>query len=187
MIDLRLTSGDTPVHSDMLMWNFQESVEDASRQVIAVLFGVPQISVPLDRLPESHGKMLRFYLAFWRKYREVLLGGEFLPLAPEQNYPVVSATKDGHTIVAIYGNAIHRHHAGGRRLTVVNGGSSEAVVVDFGPMTRRARWESVDCMGNVLDRTAAEDLQGLREFPVPVGGILEWVFPESVSSKQDCA
>jgi alpha-galactosidase len=176
VIDLRLTSGDTPVHSDMLMWSFQESVEDASRQIIAVLFGVPQISIHLDRLPESHEKMLWFYLKFWRENRDVLLDGDLLPLAPEQNYPVVSATRDGHTIVALYGAAIYRHRQGGRRLTVINGGSTAAVAVavDFGQTSGPAMCESFDCMGNVLERTTIEDLRGLREFQVPVGGILNF-------------
>ncbi len=176
VIDLRLTSGNTPVHSDMLMWHAGESIEDAARQITATLFGVPQISVLLGKLPEAHLKMIRFYLRFWLANRDVLLDGELIPLAPEQNYPVVSARRDGKTIAVIYGHGVHKHDPAGDTLLVVNSGDTEDVYVDFGPVERNATGETVDCMGNAADRLGPAKLGGVKRFRVPVSGVLTVTF-----------
>ena len=50
IVDLRLLSGNTAVHSDMLMWNKEEKAEIAALQVIDCLFGTMQFSVRLDSM-----------------------------------------------------------------------------------------------------------------------------------------
>ena len=57
-VNLRLTSGKTAVHSDMIMWNMEDSVENAALQFTSILYTVPQVSVRVDKLPEDHYKML---------------------------------------------------------------------------------------------------------------------------------
>jgi len=42
-IDLRLLAGNTAVHSDMIMWNQADRVENAALQLINVLFAVPSV------------------------------------------------------------------------------------------------------------------------------------------------
>lgn len=74
-IDVRMLAGDSAVHADMLMWNYAEPVETAALQLLNVLFSVPQVSVRLEAVPAEHRAMLRFYLGFWREYRDVLLDG----------------------------------------------------------------------------------------------------------------
>ena len=75
-INLRFTSGETAVHSDMIMWNKNDSVENAAEQFINVIYSVPQISMLIDELPEDHIKMLKFYIDFWNENRNVLLVGK---------------------------------------------------------------------------------------------------------------
>ena len=75
-LSLRMTSGNTAVHSDMVMWNYDEPVEEAAYQLTNILFSVPQISVLHDRMPESHAKMVKTYLDFWSENRDILLDGE---------------------------------------------------------------------------------------------------------------
>ena len=60
---LRMTSGDTAVHSDMVMWNYEESAECAAFQLTRVLFAVPQISVRSSMMNEKHSQMVKHYLA----------------------------------------------------------------------------------------------------------------------------
>lgn len=74
-IDIRLLCGSTAAHSDMLMWHSDEPVEVAATHIINILFSVPQISVMLDKIPQSHRDMIKFYLGLWRKYRDLLLFG----------------------------------------------------------------------------------------------------------------
>ena len=58
-----MTSGDTAVHSDMVMWNYEESAECAAFQLTRVLFAVPQISVRSSMMNEKHSQMVKHYLA----------------------------------------------------------------------------------------------------------------------------
>ena len=102
-VNIRLTSGDSAVHSDMVEWNYTTSAEDAARQLLAVLFTVPQISVKIAEIPESHRAMLKFYMNFITENSDILLKGKFTPRLPAQNYPQVSANKNGRTIVVVYG------------------------------------------------------------------------------------
>jgi alpha-galactosidase len=105
-IDLRLTAGATSaVHGDMLTWHRDEPVEQAARQLLSVLFAVPQISVLLEKVPESHQQMLRFWLTWWRTHRQTLMQGDLIPLHPESNYPVVIASDSRKQIVVAYDEA----------------------------------------------------------------------------------
>ena len=46
---LRLTSGRTAVHSDMLEWHFDETAESAARCILNAIFGVVQYSMHLGK------------------------------------------------------------------------------------------------------------------------------------------
>ena len=105
-LDIRLLCGNTAAHADMLMWHPQDSVESAALQLLHVLFSVPQISVRLDKVPAKHIEMLKFWLGFWREHRGVLLDGALEPLHPENNYPVVRASKSSTRIVATYSDGL---------------------------------------------------------------------------------
>ena len=104
VVELRLTSGKTAVHSDMLMWNYEDPVETAALQLASILYSVPQISVKIDRLCEEHKKMLAFYLDFWRTHRDVLLDGKVKAKNPESRYSLVWAEKDQTAIFTAYTN-----------------------------------------------------------------------------------
>ena len=101
-LDIRLLCGNTAAHSDMLMWNCSDSVVSAAVQVVSVLYSVPQISVLLDKIPDDHYKMLRYWMSFWRENRDVLLDGTLVPYHPEANYSSVIAYNDHKLIAAAY-------------------------------------------------------------------------------------
>jgi len=101
-VDLRLLSGSTAIHSDMLMWSAEETAECAALQFLNILFSVPQISVKLDQIPESHRRMLRFWIGFWRDHRDVLLDGVLEPSYPELQYPFIVAKKEHKSVGAFY-------------------------------------------------------------------------------------
>lgn len=89
-LSLRMTSGGTAVHSDMVMWNYSEPVELAAFQLTNILFAVPQISVLHDRMPADHAKMVKSYLEFWTANRNVLLDGEMFYKGYAADYNYVS-------------------------------------------------------------------------------------------------
>ena len=114
-LNLRLTSGKTPVHSDMLMWNESDTNEGVMYQLLAIMFSVPQISVRFDRITSDHKRLLKSYLAFWRAHESTLLDGELELYGMDANYTVAKSKKDGESITVMY----HQ-----RPLTVENGESA---------------------------------------------------------------
>ena len=90
IVNLRLTSGKTAVHSDMIMWNENDSAENAALQFANVIFAVPQISMLIKDLPQEHIEMLEFYISFWKEYRNVLLDGKLTAKNPENDYSQVN-------------------------------------------------------------------------------------------------
>ncbi|MBQ8393503.1 MAG: alpha-galactosidase [Clostridia bacterium] len=101
-LNLRLTSGDTPVHSDMLMWNKNDTNEGIMYQLLAIMFSVPQISVRFDNITDEHKKLLKAFLSFWRNHQETLLGGELELWGVDANYTVAKSKKDGESVVVLY-------------------------------------------------------------------------------------
>lgn len=88
-IDLRLLSGNTAVHSDMLMWNEEEKTEEAALQMLSCLFATVQISVSLDNITDKMKQMLLFQMDFMRKNEKLLLESKIQPYEPENLYPEV--------------------------------------------------------------------------------------------------
>jgi alpha-galactosidase len=147
-LDLRLIAGATVIHSDMVMWHPEATAEVAARQLIDVLFSVPQLSMRLDELSERHRAMTQFWLSIFAEYRSVLLDGRLLPSRPDLSYPSVRADDDSTTVVALYDAPFTRlAFAPAATLVLVNGTTSGQIVLrgadDFGEFEVLAR----DCTG----------------------------------------
>ena len=102
MANLRLASGGTAVHSDMLEWNFAETPERAALYVINSMFGTVQYSVMLRKAPKDHLAMLEKWIKFSQDHRETLLKGKFTPHHPELQYPVIEAEGDNEVVIGLY-------------------------------------------------------------------------------------
>ncbi len=110
--DLRLLNRPLAVHSDMLYWAHDETDENVARQLLAVLFTVPQISVMLSGTAPSHLAVIRSFLAYHTANRDVLLHGKLDFAGMDRGYPMVSSEKDGKTITALYQPLVVHHHGG---------------------------------------------------------------------------
>ena len=164
-LDMRLLGGDSAVHSDMIIWSVLDSPETAALQILSVLFATPQISCRLSSLPESHFRMLSFWMDFCRKHCRTLQFGRLRPEHPESSYPAVTSESDDESITVIYGsdrivrlNSVHRH-------IVINASHAEGLVV-----------ESANPCNAVLYNTFGEKTgrmeiaPGLTRIPVPLSG-----------------
>lgn len=129
--DIRLLSGSVPAHSDMLMWNINEGVENAALQIVNIIFGVPQISMLIDKLPKKHYAMLKFYLDFWNSNRDILLFGEFVAENPEANYSFISSEKDNKIIAAAYSKNVMTVSKKYDKIILLNGTAKESLIFDF--------------------------------------------------------
>ena len=165
VLDLRLTSGKTPVHSDMLMWHPEEPAQIAALQLAAVLFAVPQISVRLAKISPEQQKMLGFYLDFWRKNRDTLLEGRLKLWDPQALYSKASVTRGGQTVAILYTDTTFCRETDST--TLINCGKTRKLYLDgFGGCAYRI----LDCMGNHL---AAGTLEALTALSVPTAGMVE--------------
>ena len=102
VLDLRLTSDKIPVHSDMLMWNKDDTNESVAYQLLAVMFSVPQISVRFDNITSEHRSILGAYLAFWREHQEIILDGEITVWGVDSNYTGAKSKKGGQSVAVLY-------------------------------------------------------------------------------------
>ncbi len=75
--ELRLTSGNTAIHSDMLMWHNNTPDTDAARQLLSTMFAVPQISVMLKNLSDGHASVVREFINYREENLELLMHGDF--------------------------------------------------------------------------------------------------------------
>lgn len=173
-LDLRLLSGNTAVHSDMIMFNHGETPENAAMQLIHVLFSVPQISVRLDEINPEHLEMLRFWLSFCTEYRECLLQGELIPQLPEMLYPVVSARKDGRQVIALYNNLVAEVDQEFQELIIVNGTSADNVVIKASLAPETYEMEIKDCRGRIISLTSINIGSELIEAAVPKAGAVRF-------------
>ena len=172
-VDLRLTSGATPVHGDMLEWDLGASAEDAALQLLATLFAVPQISVRLAELPPRHRAMLRFWLRFWNAHRATLLGAPFRPLHPEAAYPVVAAAGEKETVTAVYqgGAVADALQDGAATGYVANATAAPGLTVRL-PSPPRSL-EIYDCTGRKVHSAFSIQHSALiLDLPVPPSGLL---------------
>ncbi|XID90261.1 glycoside hydrolase family 36 protein [Paenibacillaceae bacterium WGS1546] len=172
-LDIRLLSGDTSVHSDMLMWSVEEPVESAALQLLNVLFSVPQISMKLDRLPADHMAMLKFWLGFWRENRDALLDGRLEPRHPELLYPLVLSSASDRRIAAVYHDTIVNPGAAiPARLTIVNGTLNDRVILELNEEMGETILHAMDCQGATVMKEKRLLLPGVHRLDVPPAGLL---------------
>ena len=100
--NLRLTSGGTAVHADMLEWHPSETPENVSRTLISCIFSVIQYSVMLSTLPSSHKDVMKNWLDYSQKYRSTLLKAPLRPHHPECGFPLIEAVGESERIAAVY-------------------------------------------------------------------------------------
>ena len=166
VINLRLTSGNTAVHSDMLMWHPDDPVENAALQLVSVLYSVPQISVKLATLPENHKKMLAFYLSFWREHRNTLIDGKLYAANPESSYSIICAENNKKAIFTCYTDT--RIDCGSYSEIIAVNASRHTTLLLKGAGSKR--YKVLDCMGNTIEEGTVESF--LCEIEVPLSGMV---------------
>ncbi|MFH6602840.1 glycoside hydrolase family 36 protein [Maribacter algicola] len=173
--DLRLLSGSTAVHSDMLMWHYDEPVEVAALQILNVMYSVPQISVRLEDIPEDHFKMIRFYTDYWLKNREVLLDGDFHPRSPLTNYPILEGAKGTKKIVTVFNDQIvDLPTTRFEEIDVLNAKSNTRIIIVATGESKKYEYSIFDCLGTETKKENIELSQGTFTFDVPASGLISF-------------
>jgi len=171
--DLRLLSGETVVHSDMLMWHYDEDVEQAALQLLNVLFSVPQISVRLEEIPKDHFEMIRFYTQYWLRNRAIFLDGSFAPSSPQQNYPLIQGSTVDKSITVVFNDLfVPLETDAGVAVDIVNAKASKRIIVDVVGKKRYYQCKIMDCQGKEISEEVIELQEGVRGFDVPASGLI---------------
>ena len=167
ILDLRMTSGRAAVHSDMITWNGNDTNESMAKQLIAVLFGVPQISVRLDEITAEHYEVLKFWLNFWIENQEILLDGKLKIYNPEANYSMAEAELNDRKICVCYSR--NTVECSGGDFIAVNGTGDSFIAVrangDF-------KYTILDCKGTCI-KSGEQHIKDIAMFDVPQSGILK--------------
>jgi len=170
--DIRMLSGDTAVHADMITWHSDEAVEIAALQLINILFGVPQLSVFLTKAPRSHVEMVKFFTSYWNENADVLLNGEFLPSKPLANYPTQRVSKNETTIIGVYEELITMIDKADRYIHIHNGQIASRLVVRNTKNFGKYVCKTFDCRGAIVAEEQLYFSEGLLEIAIPPCGIL---------------
>jgi alpha-galactosidase len=171
VVDMRLLSPGIAVHGDPIMWSSADTAERVAQQLIASLYGVPQISVRLADLSVHHRETLSHWIGFWQQHSELLLDAPLRVEGVDRDYAVVEASDGLTTVTTRYGDGpVRLRHDGCREWHVVNG--AEAGVVIFGLDT----WTTVDyAIRDARGRVADEGTRvftAVERLAVPAGGLL---------------
>ncbi len=174
-IDLRLLSGSTAVHSDMIMWHRDEPVENAALQFLNIIFSVPQVSVKLEEVPREHLAMIRFYTDYWISNRSVLLDGGLEASNPIANYTLVRAHSDSKQIFAAYDDVAIRLPANGSGslIDILNAKTSGDIVLNSEANLGNYRYTTLDSQGREVESGLIELTQGVHLLSVPVAGLVK--------------
>jgi len=167
-IDLRLLSGKTAVHSDMLMWDPETSAASAALQLLNVLFAVPQFSMKLSELSEEHLAVADFWLSFWKQHKEVLLEGELKAFSPGHLYPLISSENKEQKIIAVYDQMLIKP---GKKLPpeliIVNATLKQELVLVLEAELKNKRIEIYNAVGKLTADKKISLKKGLHKIEVP--------------------
>lgn len=166
--DLRLTSMRQAVHADMLVWNRDDTPENAGRMILSAIFAAVQYSMQLDGLKKSHRDVIRHWIAFANEHREALLKGEFRPHHHDLCYPWIESWSAKERIAAVYCDGIIVPVLDdGKKTIVLNASSARGVAVEMkGEGARRVEFR--DVFGRKSGETTLS--KGIVRLDVPESG-----------------
>ncbi len=165
IVNLRYTSGKTAVHSDMIMWNKEDTVENAALQFASILYSVPQISMRIDKLPKEHISMLKYYISFWTQWRNVLLDGRLTATNPESEYSLVCAELNDKAVYTAYSDTVIPVKT--KETVAVNTTAYETLIIKN---AKECIYTVLNCMGQEIANGKLES--DLQEINVPIAGMV---------------
>ncbi len=175
-VDLRLLSGNTAVHSDMIMWHYGESVETAALQFLNILFAVPQVSVRLEDIPKNHFEMVKFLTGYWNENRAIFLNGTFEALYPLANYPIISGQSETKKIFSVHIEHLIQlyNEVKLKKFDIVNAKTTNNIVFNARQNIGNFKYAVFDCMGRIVRNGNIELNKGVHSLTVPPSGIISF-------------
>ncbi len=99
---LRLLAPDRAVHLDPALWHPNDSDENVAVHLINCLVSVPMVSIELDKYPQSHLDLIRYWIGFYNEHRDTIIHGEFKPTLALGHVPLIVFKGVTETIIGLY-------------------------------------------------------------------------------------
>jgi alpha-galactosidase len=171
--NLRLTSGTTAVHADMIEWNSAEKPEVAARHILSALYGVVQYSVMLRDIPKGQFDMVKHWIDFSQKHRKTLLHSDFRPYHPEACFPVLEAESKEERIITLYQEGmVVKAGSNDRDTYIINATGAERVAIELEGKPKKA--EYYDTYGNLVAGVKLN--KGLQNVNIPISGYVKLIY-----------
>lgn len=170
-VNLRLTSGTTAVHADMLEWHNDESAEEAARTILAGLFSTVQYSVMLRTLPAKHLDMVRHWITFTQEHANTLIHGSLKPYNPELTFPLIEAESTNERIIAFYQEGLAIAAGQPNKPTLIlNAANAKTTIIDLAAQPKRVNY--IDTYGNEV-KCKEKLTKGLNRVSIPLSGYIK--------------
>jgi len=175
--DIRLLGGNSAVHSDMLMWHYNDPVEQAALQILNILFSVPQISVRLNEIQSDHKEMITFWINYWNENRDVLIEGEFKPQAPDALYPIITSSNSRKSITALYQDVyvMNDFVTIPNAIDIVNARRKSEVLLLNARNYGKYEYKIFNCLGIQTEEGKIRLKKGVVTLKVPPSGLLQLI------------
>ncbi len=171
--DLKMLSGETAIHSDMVTWHKNEPIELAALQLINTLFGVPQLSIFLTKASEEEKKMITFYTQYWNANKTVFTEGDFTPSNPLANYNIQKAVYKDQVIYGIHDAVVGDIEQQYVKIDILNATTNNQIVLnahsDFGAYECTV----FNCLGEVVSKENTYIKKGILSLAVPASGLIQ--------------
>jgi alpha-galactosidase len=99
---LRLLAPDRAVQLDPMLWHPQDSDENVAVHLINCLVSVPMVSIELDKYPQSHLDLIRYWISFYNEHRDTIVHSEFRPTLSLGHVPMIHFVGSTETIIGLY-------------------------------------------------------------------------------------
>lgn len=168
---LRLLAPDRAVHLDPALWHPDDTDENVAVHLINVISSVPTISVELDRYPQSHLDLIRYWIGFYRQHRDTIVHGEFAPEWRSGQFPLIRFGGADETILGVYDDIALTLGDTDERTWVLNASTRPYVELLPNELSGPRRVRTLDKFGQSVSE---QDLVfPVARLPVEVGGSLE--------------
>ena len=177
-VQIRLCLGDNvPVHADPAYWAPNETPENIARHFIAMMVGVPMLSMDLEKLPIETMKLIRHWMNFYAEHQELLNHGHWEFGFNDGNCSWATVNDEEEAIVILRDRArldeATDYLADGTTITVLNLAPGEVAIQEMDVQV-------FDCGGKEVEQ---EEPDGIAF--VPAGGYAQYVYDDFADDADD--
>lgn len=165
--DMQMLGYPLAVHSDMLFWSPKEENANVARQLLNILFSVPQISILLQEYPQEHFDIVKNFVAYYEANKAVLHSGELFVSGADQTYSAAEKRSEEKAIAVLYSTTVY--HCNGAT-DLFNATNAEEVVI-INETGGKLKAQHKNCFGEVVE--TLELASGVNVVRVSGGGMLE--------------